>query len=331
MPRRPWRVPPQASLRLEQLLVCLVRWWGRRGGHGVAGAASPRRPAGCGVYFVAVSAWAHRALADAPDDRRPFLWTSVADAVGCLLCSRCRRRARRLRPHLVSAAAFELGLSLVAHGGVGAAGGLDGDPVRLSCRRVRHDAPRLADPGDDRSDRCPARARWSPAQPGPCLATGRGGPTSAGRPAAGNGSTALDEVEISTSPQQRADLLALVEQACARPELGSEITRRLAKALVRPPTPGHCRRGRRRSSSWSRAAGPTVTSPPGSSCRGGPCACTSRTSCGSSRCPTGPRRWPGTASDTRRRHRRTGDGPGDRGAGPYSARSARLERRHPLT
>ncbi len=43
---------------------------------------------------------------------------------------------------------------------------------------------------------------------------------------------ALDEVEISTSPQQRADLLALVEQACARPELGSEITRRLAKALV---------------------------------------------------------------------------------------------------
>ncbi len=88
MPRRPWRVPPaQGSLRLEQVLVlprALV-------GVGVAVMAwlvpdvSPVGLFGCGAYFVAVSAWAHRALADAPDDRRPFLWTSVADAVGCLV------------------------------------------------------------------------------------------------------------------------------------------------------------------------------------------------------------------------------------------------------
>ncbi len=239
MPRRSWRVPPtQGSLRLEQVLV-LPRALVGVGVAVMAWLVPDTSPVGllvCAAYFVAVSAWAHRALADAPDDRRPFLWTSVADAIGCLavfalLAPSPEAPAVILFPLL----AFELGLKYCVRGTAAALVLLAGSMAIRSAYRADEFGmtPRvwlifvmiavtgalLGLAGVLRSqDRAWRQAEEDRRRLADLLR--------------GTVQATLDEVEISTSPQQRADLLALVEQACARPELGSEITRRLAKALV---------------------------------------------------------------------------------------------------
>lgn len=237
--------PVVGSLRLEELLVLprlLVGLAVMAATFLVPGVSAPAL-VGVGIYFCLVALVAHRMIATASEhDRGPFLWTSVADTVGCFAAL----AVLGATPHapgvlLFPLLAFELGLKHCIRGG---ALGLSMLTVAIAARlgyRSGHfgEVPRvwlillmfavtgllLGLAGLLRSNE---KARMQ------AVDDRRRLEQLLRRTVAG----VLDEAGVSVSRARREDLLSLVDAAGAHPELGSEITRRLAEAVT-PPAPAN--------------------------------------------------------------------------------------------
>lgn len=198
-----------------------------------------------GLYFVVVSLLAHRALATAAPQRGPFLWTTVADAVGCfavlaILSNSPNAPGMLLFPLL----GFELALKYCVRGTAVAMVLL---ALGLAARST-HRAEQLGSPprlwlillliaatglllGVAGTLRVQERDRRQ------ALSERRRAERDRQRLAALLRETVqatLNEVDVTTTSQQRTDLLVLVERACADPAVGSEVTRRLALAVAPP-------------------------------------------------------------------------------------------------
>jgi len=192
---------------------------------------------GVGGYFVAISAVAAHRLTVIPPDRGPFLWTSAADTAGCfavliVLGAAAEPPGVLLFPLL----AFELALKYCVRGTAVALGLLTVSiGLRLAYRADHFGAaPRvwlilllLATTGllvgVAGVLRASERRRWQAVEDRRRLA----------RLLRETVEATLNQAGIRRrSPGQREDLLALVEQACAHPELSGDITRRLAAAVA---------------------------------------------------------------------------------------------------
>lgn len=191
---------------------------------------------GAGLYFVVVSLLARHQLSATAPGRGPFLWTSVADILGALavlavLGAGSDAPAVLLFPLL----AFELALKSCLRGTAVALGLLSaGTGLRLTYRITHYGAPprvwlillMLAVTGlligIAGALRASERTRWQAVEDRHRLA----------QLLRETVETILDQAGIQRrSPDQREDLLALVERACAHPELSGDITRRLAAAV----------------------------------------------------------------------------------------------------
>ena len=189
-----------------------------------------------GAYFVGVSVVAARMLGASAGERGPFLWTSVADVVGCLgvlvlLGATPGAPAALLFPLLT----FELALKYCVRGAAVAMALLSiAVALRLSYRTGQYAlAPRV----------------WLIllVLSATALLLGIAGTLRAGERARSHAladrqrlaellratvEATLDEAGIRHgSSGRREDLLALVEQACAHPELSGDFARRLAAAV----------------------------------------------------------------------------------------------------
>lgn len=237
------RLPREGVLRFEELLVVprvLV---------GVAVAGMSLLVPGvwvpgllaAGLYFMVVSAVAAHLLAGAVPGRAPFLSISVADAAGCFAVLAVLGAASAppgvlLFPLL----AFELALKYCVRGAAVALGLLSGATgLRLAYRTAHYGAvPRvwlmllvLAVTGLliglAGVLRASERTRWQAVEDRQRLAQLLRETVEATLDQAGIWRRSPDQ-----RADQRADLLALVERACAHPELGEDITRRLAAAVA---------------------------------------------------------------------------------------------------
>jgi len=190
-----------------------------------------------GAYFVGVSVLAARILGASAGERGPFLWTSVADVVGCLgvlvlLGATPDAPAALLFPLLT----FELALKYCVRGAAVAMALLSiAIALRLSYRTGQYGlAPRVwlillvlsataILLGIAGTLRASERARSQALADRQRLAELLRKTIEA----------TLDEAGIRHgSSGRREDLLALVEQACAHPELSGDFARRLAAAVA---------------------------------------------------------------------------------------------------
>ena len=190
-----------------------------------------------GAYFVGVSVVAARMIGASAGERGPFLWTSVADVVGCLavlvlLGATPDAPAALLFPLLT----FELALKHCVRGAALAMALLSiAVALRLSYRTGQYAlSPRV----------------WLIllVLAATSILLGIAGTLRAGERARSQAladrqrlaellrqtvEATLDEAGIHHgSSGRREDLLALVEQACAQPELSGDFARRLAAAVA---------------------------------------------------------------------------------------------------
>jgi len=192
---------------------------------------------GLAAYFLVISAVAAYRLSTTPPSDGPFLWTSIADTVGCfgalaVLAAVPEAPGALFFPLL----AFELALKHCVRGAGVALGLLAlSAGVRMAYRSGHFGAaPRVwlillllgatgLLIGVAGALRVSERQRWQAVEDRSRLAQLLRETVEA----------TLDQVGVRRrSPGQREDLLALVDHACDHPELSSDITRRLALAVA---------------------------------------------------------------------------------------------------